>query len=195
MTTTVQGGQVKKSCFVIAPIGEEDSDTRRQSDQVLRHVIRPAVEPLNYEAAPANEIAESGIITNQVMQRILESDLVIADLTDWNPNVFYELAVRHAVLKPFVQIIAKGEKIPFDVAATRTVFFDISSLDGVSEARVEIRKQVENLERDPSNLQTPITIPFEYQRIRQNEDAVTSPLFDILPAISDIASTTNANRK
>jgi hypothetical protein len=111
-----------KSCFVIAPIGEANSSTRKQSDQVLRHVIRPAVEP-TYRAVRADEIAEPGMITSQIMQRVIEDDLVIADLTDLNPNVLYELAVRHAILKPFVQIMANGQTIPFDVSGIRTVFF------------------------------------------------------------------------
>ena len=111
-----------KICFVISPIGEPSSSTRRKSDQVLRHIIRPAVEPA-YRAVRADEIAEPGLITSQIMQHVIEDDLVISDLTDLNPNVLYELAVRHAILKPFVQIITKGQTIPFDVSGIRTVFF------------------------------------------------------------------------
>ena len=86
-----------KICFVIAPIGEPESDTRRRSDQILRHVIRPAVKSKGYTAIRADEISEPGIITSQVIQHIVEDPLVVADLTERNPNVFYELAVRHAI--------------------------------------------------------------------------------------------------
>ena len=82
-----------KICFVISPIGEPSSSTRRKSDQVLRHIIRPAVEPA-YRAVRADEIAEPGLITSQIMQHVIEDDLVISDLTDLNPNVLYELAVN-----------------------------------------------------------------------------------------------------
>ena len=183
-----------KSCFVIAPIGEPDSDTRRRSDQVLRHIIRPAVEPA-YRAVRADEIAEPGLITSQIMQRVIEDDLVIADLTGLNPNVLYELAVRHAILKPFVQIIEQGQTIPFDVSGIRTVFFDLSDPDSVADAKEDIAKQVETLERDSSNLQTPISIPLELQRIRQSGDLENSGFGEILPAISDIASTTTESRR
>jgi hypothetical protein len=182
-----------KSCFVIAPIGEANSSTRKQSDQVLRHVIRPAVEP-TYRAVRADEIAEPGMITSQIMQRVIEDDLVIADLTDLNPNVLYELAVRHAILKPFVQIMANGQTIPFDVSGIRTVFFDLQDPDSIADAKEEIRRQVETLEKDSSNLQTPISIPLELQRIRQSDDADAPGLREILPVISDIASTATANR-
>ena len=111
----------KNACFVISPIGESDSDTRKRADQILRHVIKPAVEQCGYIATRADEIDQPGIITSQVIQRVVEDPLVVADLTERNPNVFYELAIRHALRKPLVQIIKKGEQIPFDVAATRTV--------------------------------------------------------------------------
>ena len=182
-----------KKCFVISPIGETNSDTRVRSDQVLRHIIRPAVEP-SYNAVRADEIAEPGMITSQIMQRVIEDDLVIADLTDLNPNVLYELAVRHAILKPFVQIIAQGQNIPFDVHGTRTVFFDLQNPDSVSDAKEEIQRQVATLENESPNLQTPISIPLELQRIRQSAGADNFSISEVLPVISDIANTTTANR-
>ena len=120
--------------------------------------------------------------------------MIIADLTDLNPNVLYELAVRHAVLKPFVQIIASGQAIPFDVSGIRTIFFDLQDPDGVADAKDDITAQVRALEDDSSNLQTPISIPLELQRIRQGEDADVPGLREILPVMSDIANTTTANR-
>ena len=87
----------KKSCFVIAPIGEAESDTRKRSDQVLRHIIRPAVEVCGYQAIRADEIDKPGVITSQVIQHVVGDPLVVADLTETNPNVFYELAIRHAI--------------------------------------------------------------------------------------------------
>jgi len=87
----------KKSCFVIAPIGQEESETRNRSDLVLKHIIKPAAEECGYKAVRADEISEPGIITTQVIQRLIDDDLVIADLTERNPNVFYELAIRHAI--------------------------------------------------------------------------------------------------
>ena len=128
------------------------------------------------------------------MQHVIEDDLVISDLTDLNPNVLYELAVRHAILKPFVQIITKGQTIPFDVSGIRTVFFDLQDPDSIAEAKDEVARQVEALERDSSNLQTPISIPLELQRIRQSGDIDAPGFREILPVISDIASTTTANR-
>ena len=87
----------KKKCFVITPIGEDGSETRRRADQILRHVIAPAAEACGFETVRADQIAEPGLITTQIIQHIIDDPLVIADLTGSNPNVFYELAVRHAI--------------------------------------------------------------------------------------------------
>ena len=64
-------------------------------------------------------MANSGLITKAIIEQIITADLVIADLTGNNPNVFYELAIRHSYRKPTIQIV-KGEiDIPFDVANMR----------------------------------------------------------------------------
>ena len=127
-----------KLCFVISPLGEPDSETRKRSDQVLKYVVRPAVESCGYSAVRADKIDKPGMITSQVIQHVVDDALVVADLTERNPNVFYELAIRHALRKPFVQIIRKGDTIPFDVANSRTIYVDHTDLDSVHTAKDDI---------------------------------------------------------
>jgi hypothetical protein len=76
------------------------------------HIIHPVAKECGYLAIRADEISEPGIITSQVIQHLLDDHLVIADLTGHNANVFYELAIRHAIRKPVLQLIQKGEQIP-----------------------------------------------------------------------------------
>ena len=61
------------------------------------------------------------MISKQIIEYILRSRLVIADLSYNNPNVFNELCLRHATGKPTVHVIKKGDKIPFDVGNFRTI--------------------------------------------------------------------------
>ena len=178
----------KKTCFVIAPIGEPDSSTRRRSDQLLRHIIRPAVEAKGYTAIRADDISEPGIITSQVIQHVVDDPLVIADLTERNPNVFYELAVRHAIRKPFIQMINKGETIPFDVAATRTIIVDHHDLDSVELVKTEIKDQITSLETDSSSLETPISVSLDLQHLRRSENPGERSLADVLSELSGIRS-------
>lgn len=150
--------KTSKTCFVIAPIDEPESEVRIRSDQILKHVIRPAVEECGYaKPVRADEIDEPGNITSQVIQRVTEDDLVVADLTDRNPNVFYELAIRHAIRRPFVQIAKAGERIPFDVYGQRTIFIDHTNLDNVASAIASIVEQIKSFEEKDAQVETPIS--------------------------------------
>ena len=188
-TSSSSAAALEKSCFVIAPIGEAGSDIRKRSDQVLRHIIEPAIKSSGYKALRADQIAEPGMITSQILQHIVDDPLVIADLTDRNPNVYYELAVRHAIRKPLVQIIAKGEALPFDVAGTRTVHFDYKDLDSVDEARKEIEKQIKFLEKSPQDIETPISVSLDLQYLRQSENPEERSLGDLLASMSELKLT------
>lgn len=178
--------QEKKICFVISPIGEEDSITRKHSDQLLKHIISSGVEHLGYEVIRADKISEPGIITHQIIQHIVDSPLVIADLTDRNPNVFYELALRHAIRKPLVQLIKKGELIPFDVAATRIIQFDLHNLDSVEAAKVEIGAQVKSLEAGKNDTDNPISVSLDLKMLKESGNPEERSLADIVEAISDL---------
>ena len=159
----------EKICFVIAPIGESGSDIRKRSDQVLEHLIRPAVESCGYKAVRADEIAEPGIITNQIIRHVVDDPLVIADLTGQNANVFYELAIRHYIGKPLVQIINNVEDIPFDVGSMRTIVVNHQDLDSVEKAKTEIQKQIQYLEADSSSLESPISVALKDRFIDESK--------------------------
>ena len=82
-------------CFVVTPIGNETDSIRRHIDGIIEAAIRPALR--EYEVIVAHKITEPGTITKQVLKEIYEDDLVIANLTNNNPNVMYELAFRHCL--------------------------------------------------------------------------------------------------
>lgn len=177
----------KHSCFVISPIGAEGSDIRRRADQILKHVIGPAADSCGFDPIRADQISEPGLITTQVIQRIIDDPLVIADLTGSNPNVFYELAIRHAIRKPLVQIIQKNEKIPFDVAGMRTIPVDHRDLDSVQEAKGEIEKQIKSiLRKKPEEIESPISVSVELQALRHSENPEERSLAEFVSAVADL---------
>lgn len=171
---------------MISPIGEEGSETRTRSDQILKHIITEPVSQLGYEVIRADKISEPGIITTQIIEYIVDAELVIADLTDHNPNVFYELAIRHAMRKPLVQMIRKGDIIPFDVAATRVIQFDLHNLDSVAAAKEEISSQVKSIETGGNEVQNPISVSLDLKVLKESGDAEERSLADIVEAISDL---------
>jgi len=175
-----------KTCFVIAPIGQAESEIRKRSDQVFNHVITPAVQQFGYDPLRADHISEPGLISSQVIQHIVNDPLVIADLTGRNPNVFYELALRHALRSPYVQIMQSGEQIPFDVAGTRTIYVDHQDLDSVANAKEEIVKQVTAIQKEPENIETPISVSIDLQNLKKSDNPEQRSLGDLLTAVTEI---------
>jgi hypothetical protein len=139
------------------PLDQEGSETRKRTDDVIEYIIGPAVAQHGFEVIAPHRIATPGIISRQVIEHIARAELVIADLTDQNPNVFYELALRHAVRKPLIQIIQKGQKIPFDVAQQRTVEYG-TDVSGAARAKDEISMQVKEIIEKNIEVENPISI-------------------------------------
>ena len=173
----------QKTCFVVAPIGKHGSEIRKRSDNVFNYIIAPTVSKFGYEAVRADKIDEPGSINHQITLQLLNAELVIADLTGSNPNVFYELAVRHAFRKPFIQIIKKDDLIPFDIKDLRTIEVDEQDLESVHFAINAISQQIEMIENEPQSIITPISVALDLEKYKHsdNKDEHIFPiLFDAI---------------
>ena len=162
--------------------------SRKRSDQILKHVIRPVVEERGFVAVRGDEIERAGLITSQVLDRIIQNDLVIADLTDQNANVFYELAVRHALRKPFVQLMAKDQQLPFDVQGMRTILVDHTDLDSVHTAKEQLGRAIDAIGRD-ADIVTPMSVALTLQELRGSSsphEAGLSQIIETLPQMMEI---------
>lgn len=118
-----------KRCFFISPIGVEDSEIRKEADEVFKLIVKPAMKRCKIGVFRADDLDKPGKITEQMFQEIRQSILCIADLTGSNPNVFYELAIAQMLNKPVIIIIKKGEKIPFDIKDFRIIQYRTDSID------------------------------------------------------------------
>ncbi len=161
---TSEHAQYESTCFYIAPIGDDGSDIRKHSDLFLGSFVEPALESFKLNVVRADAIDKPGIITRQIIDYIMRSRLVIADLSFHNPNVFYELALRHAIKLPVVQIIRAGDKIPFDVNQMRTIYIDTSDIytlvPKIESYRAEIANQVRRALEADHVVDTPISTYF-----------------------------------
>jgi len=176
----------KKTCFVIGPIGEEGSEIRARSDKVLKHIITPPAKECGYEPVRADAISEAGIITSQIIERLMEDDLVIADLSHQNPNVFYELALRHVFRKPVVLMIDNDQEIPFDISAARIIPVDYRDLDSVEEAKAELTKQIKAIEENSGDVDTPVSMAVDLKELRASKNPVAKSNAEIIERLQDI---------
>jgi hypothetical protein len=178
----------EKVCFVIAPIGEDGSDVRARSDRVFNYVIEPAARECGYKALRADKISTPGIITNQVIQEVINAPMVVADLTGHNANAFYELAVRHMVKKSLVQMITKGEKIPFDLAASRVLYYEEPALETVERTRTELIDHIRSAEGGGGDSDNPISVSVERHALRASGNPLETQVAELADALTAVAT-------
>ena len=156
-----------KKCFIATPLGTVGSEIRKKAEGVIDSVLRPVLEEdFKYEVIVPHEIDQLGSITQQIIIHLLNDELVIANLTGLNPNVMYELAVRHAARKAVVCIAEEGTVLPFDIAAERIAFYD-DKMAGVNILKKKLAGAIESAEQEQEH-DNPIyraKVGFEMQKV------------------------------
>ena len=113
----------KRKCFVIMPFSAtSEKHTGQYWTAFFRDFIQPALEIHGYHAFLSEDQPHN--IAKDVVQCLATCDLVLAVLTDANPNVWYELGIRHSLRQGTIMIIEKGTRLPFDVHNYGAVFYD-----------------------------------------------------------------------
>lgn len=135
-------GDWETVCFFITPIGEDGTEQRRHSDMILKHVVEPAAKEHGLQVIRADKIERSGLITQQIFEQLVRARVCVADLSFTNANVFYELGVRHTCKLPSVQVIRKGDKIPFDVAQGRTITIDTTDIYSIADRLASAQREL-----------------------------------------------------
>jgi tetratricopeptide (TPR) repeat protein len=119
---TINLGTMKPFCFVLMPFGTKTDEGGRaiDFDRVYSEVIQPAIVDAEMEPVRADGEGVGGIIHKPMFERLMLCDYAVADLTTANPNVLYELGIRHGI-RPYstVLIFGKGMRLPFDIALLR----------------------------------------------------------------------------
>ena len=139
--------------FVIMPFGKRSADASHTAididfDYIYSNLIRPAGEIAGWTVLRIDEVTRSGIITNQYLKELLESDLVIADISLPNSNVFYELGIRQSISTGGTILVAlEGSTIPFDMSAQRVFFYNLDYV-GIEESKSFLIKVLKNYSGD-----------------------------------------------
>lgn len=193
----------KDKCFIITPIGDDTDPIRRHIEDIIDAALRPALED-KYDLVVAHRISEPGSITKQIITEIYSAKLVVANLTNRNPNVMYELALRHSLGKPVIMIAEKGTPLPSDIVMERTIFYQ-NDARGVIELRESIAAAEKEIDYDKT--ESPIynvlhdvlkdrqIIEFsESQSISQEEDGNATVLKYILQKLTNLEDAVQTSR-
>lgn len=113
-------------------------------DSLYSEVIEPVCEELKFKPERADDVFRPGIILQDIISGLVESDVVIAEISPTNANVFYELGYAHARNQPTVLLARRGEKLPFDISGYRVIFYD-DTIRGKNEVEDTLRKHLSNI--------------------------------------------------
>lgn len=113
-----------KICFILMPIADQDGYDKGHFMRVYQHLIKPACEKAGFKPVRADDEVKTNYIVIDVIKKIIESDIVICDLSAKNPNVLYELGIRQAFNKKSVLIKDNKTNRIFDIQGLRTIDYD-----------------------------------------------------------------------
>lgn len=142
-----------KICFVVMPIGEYGSSTYKHYLEVYEDLFIPAIKKAGYIPKRADEEKSCNVIQCDIVQKIIDSDMVLCDLSGKNPNVLYELGIRQAFDLPVVLVQEQGTGRIFDISIIRTIDYDQNmnnrrlklGIDAISDAIEKTSKETSGI--------------------------------------------------
>jgi hypothetical protein len=126
------------------------------------------------------------MITDKVINDIYDADLVVADLSELNPNAFYELGIRHAAAKPVIHIAAIGTKLPFDNLGHRAILFDKTDWDSIENAKVSLYEQARIAVSDNFQPTNPVTQALSIKAFRASAAPGEQVLAELMSRLENL---------
>jgi hypothetical protein len=129
-------------CFVLMPF-------RTELEPVHKTIRGAVVLDNGLICERADDIYSTGIVIDEVWGKLCEAQIVIADATGRNANVFYEMGLAHAIDKDIVVLAQATADIPFDLQHRRVVLYDPKRLD---QLRLRLATTIERLRWKPPDI-------------------------------------------
>jgi len=174
-----------KSCYIISQIGDPDTPERKWADFIRQHIIKPAVTDCDYEEPARADDPDKDLIMTDIIQQMFDADLVVADLTDCNPNVCYELGIRHCAKKPTIHLIKTGQLPPFDLGGNKAIFVDETHVT-VTKAIEDIKARIKAIKNDPNPFYSQVHLHIELNKLQIREQGGTATHEPLVPLLSDM---------
>lgn len=182
------------------PISDQDGYDKGHFSRVYQHIIKPACELAGFQPIRADDEVKTNYIVIDIIKKILESDIVICDLSAKNPNVLYELGIRQSFNKKSVLIKDLKTNRIFDIQGLRTIDYDQNlRIDEVQKVVNTIAKTIkETFEQSGEEVNSLIQLlsikPAELKSFEISQESTL-----IMDALNDISnrlySLENNNKK
>lgn len=146
----------RKNCFVIMPFSSTTTCTKDEWDEIFENVIKPAVENSEFNYQCTRLKIHFGSIFEDILDKLKYSELVVADITDRNPNVMYELGVRQTLGGPTILIAQNEADIPSDLLPFIVKIYGWKTKKEKDRFKNEIKEAIEHLEKNPHKAVSPV---------------------------------------
>ncbi len=159
--TTAKENRVREfldTCFVMMPFGG-------WFDRYYQEIYVPAIKEAGLEPIRADELFSTGSVMEQIWDQISNAKVLIADLTDKNPNVFYELGLSHAARKPVVFTAARVDDVPFDLRHLRVIVYEVREPEWAPKLRKSVTEYLRTTLKDPAK-----SIPHPFRHFADPDD-------------------------
>lgn len=184
----------KAKLFVITPIGGPGTPQRRHADMVFNAAIKPACETVGISPPDrADLIDTTSMISTNIFRNVEEADLAIADLTFLNPNVMYELGIRHAVEKPVIHIAQEGTTLPFDTSGHMTLFFDAGDWHSLASLSDQMATAIKKMLGKDYEVSNPLTQARGRRAIARSTDSRDQLISDLMSRVESLERSRSTN--
>lgn len=179
--------EAKSKCFVIMPISDHDDYDAGHFKRVYEHIIRPACDSAGLNALRADDVLKTNYIIIDILRHIVEAPIAICDLSTRNPNVLYELGIRHAFNLPVVLMKDSRTDRVFDVQGIRTLDYDKTlRIDSVHRDTQALSKVLTTTINGSSDVNSIVQL-LGIAKAEINTNEVTPETSLLLDAIRDVS--------
>jgi ActR/RegA family two-component response regulator len=152
----IENIEIKKKCFVIMPFNKTKKCNKAEWLEIFETLIKPSVENSGYNYFCHRTNLKIGNIIEDILDNLNKADVVIADLTDKNVNVYYELGVRHALRNATILITQSIDDVPHDLRSYALIKYDWKTKRDKDEFAVQIKNALDDVENNSKNIISPV---------------------------------------
>lgn len=146
----------KKLCFVIMPFSATKRCTTEEWTEIFENIHKPAINGSRLGYKCERSKIRTGAFIKDILMQLNQADVVLADLTDMNPNVFYELGVRHTLRTRTILVSQTMDDVPSDLKQYGVITYNTTP-NGVTEYKKKISKILKDIRNNPDRPDNPVS--------------------------------------